>query len=64
MLKLAVAALAVGTDAKDNSSQVTKPTVTMQMQYVINVGSKGHISFSCARTNIYCPLSCHSSVPR
>jgi hypothetical protein len=45
MLKLAVAALAVGTDAKDNSSQVTKPTVTMQMQYVINVGSKGHMSF-------------------
>ena len=24
----------------------------------------GHISFSCARTNIDCPLSCHSSVER
>jgi hypothetical protein len=24
----------------------------------------GHISFSCARTNIDCPLSCHSSIPR
>ena len=24
----------------------------------------GHISFSCPRTSIECPLSCHSNIPR
>ena len=47
MLKLAVATLAVGTNANDNSSRDTKPTVTMQMQYVINVGSKGTSKNGC-----------------